>query len=132
MKIAPISSIAAPNVANHSKQNNSLSFKTGLQVERDVYNTIVDKVKFDNVMKRFKSWLEGQNPRYLDLVIAKNKSPKWVEQIEHNRIVERAENLAMTLNKGHSGFCFNECESDDTILADLKYTFECVRANAGL
>lgn len=131
MKVTPVVSYTPQNVTNYSQPKSSPSFKTGLSVNGNVYGTISNTSKFNSVMSEFRSWLRGQFPTSATLNIMKNNNPEFVEQLENGRVMKRAENLLLRLGKGSSGFCFNEYESDETILADLKYTFECVRANSG-
>jgi len=138
MRINSINSVYGNYSQAKSCYKNHPTFNAQLKIDSDLKNSMNGDSKLNDVMNQFKGWLSAQYPHNKELSAIK-KEGKLVEQMDYSKaavggspeVVYKYEDMEFSLGNARSGFCFNPQEPEERILNDLKFMFNCIRADAG-
>lgn len=126
--------------ANYIKKNNSNNQNFGVRLDFDYLSSkrMTNDMPFRDVMNRFYGWLSDMEP-LSGVMNVKAKSGKMVPQVDYyalrttgqNKMIYQQEDLEFSMGKAKSGFYFNEQNTNDNILSDLKYMYEVLKKESG-
>lgn len=130
-------------IPNHSVyQSNSNSkkynpaFQAKLVISPELQTKMTQNPFYSDVLNQFKGWLLAQKPYGAEVVI-KEKAGKYVKQLDYYSyrycgvspaVVEKQENLELSMNGKSSGFCFRDDDHEnhpaERVLSDLMYVYQ--------